>query len=73
MPGPDDSILVCLIKHSVMGESTEERRAASLLLSLLRYESGMSRVRAELDQLSDNQADAVADEANRLIARYDLR
>lgn len=69
----DDAVLVCLIKHAVMGETLPERRAARLLLDLLRNGNGLGSYRAELDALGDTMAAFVTDEANKLIARYDLK
>ena len=69
----EDAVLVCLIKHAVMGETVPERRAAQLLLDILRNGNGLDSHRAELDAMSDPLSSSVTTEANRMIAKYDLK
>ena len=69
---PSDSVMVALLKDSVVAHASSRRAAARLVLDLLRTTRGFDDLDKQLEVIRAEEGPAVAAEAHHLIEEYGL-
>ena len=68
----DDATMVALIKHSMIGETKPRRKAAGIILDVLRSSDGFDGFTVKFAAIEADHGRAVADEIRSLMQEYGL-
>ena len=68
----DDATMVALIRHSMIGETKPQRKAAGILLDVLRSSDGLDGFFVKFPTVEADHGRAVADEIRALMQKYGL-